>query len=112
MKLKSIIKEQGNELSIEEFAAKRLKGAAKIAKDAKEKGGPSILTYHHFIVKLPYYKRASDGQFNQTQAIGELQTHLDELCSKASNLEQIRFQELVGIIEVLGELIIKSKNKQ
>ena len=40
----------------ETFAKKRLEGATKIATDAKAKGGVAILTYHHFVVKLPVYK--------------------------------------------------------
>ena len=35
---------------LEEFAETREKGAEKIAKNAKEKGGFSMLTYHHFVV--------------------------------------------------------------
>jgi len=36
---------------------------------------------------------------------------IGQLCSmpEATNMEQIEFQELVGKIEVLGELIIKTK---
>ena len=39
----------------------------------------------------------------------KLKKYLDELCTVASNMDQIHFQRLVGLIEVLGELIIKSK---
>ena len=97
------------ELPFEEFAKKRLEGAAKIAKDARDKGGAAMLTYHHFVVKLPHYKTASEGRFDVEAAKSKLKTHLDELCELGSDMEQIRFQELVGLIEVLGELIIKYK---
>ena len=97
------------DLSFEEFASKRLEGATKVSEDAKEKGGAALLTYHHFVVKLPYYKKASEGGFNIDEAQSELKKYLDELCSVSSNMEQIHFQRLVGLIEVLGELIIKSK---
>ena len=53
MKLTDIITESK---SFDEFAEKRMGGATKIANNAKEKGGPAMLTYHHFKVKLPYYK--------------------------------------------------------
>lgn len=105
MKLMDLINE-GSEEKFEEFAGIRLKGATKIADGAKEKGGFSMLTYHHFHVKLPYYKRASEGKFDLESCKGEYKEHLDKLCSM-DKLSQVEFQKLVGIIEVLGELIIK-----
>ena len=44
--------------SFEEFATTRGEGAAKIAATAEEKGGLALLTWHHFKVKAPYYKKA------------------------------------------------------
>ena len=96
-------------LEFTEFARKRLEGAGKIAADAKAKGGASILTYHHFVVKLPYYKEAAEGKFNPETAKQKLQTALDELCEVGSDMEQIHFQELVGLVEVLGELLINKR---
>jgi hypothetical protein len=95
----------------EEFADKRYGGAKKISDSAKEKGGPSMLTYHHFKVKLPYYEKAAEGKFDMDESKKEFKEHLDKLCklSEDVNIEQIEFQELVGKIEVLGELIIKNK---
>ena len=55
----------------EEFAQKRHDGAEKIAKNAKEKGGPAMLTYHHFIVKLPHYKKAAAGNLPNLTGIGQ-----------------------------------------
>ena len=52
------------EKQFEEFAEKRKGGATKIADNAKEKGGVSMLTYHHFVVKLPYYKKAAEGKLD------------------------------------------------
>jgi hypothetical protein len=99
-----------SELSaFEEFSTKRLKGATKISDQAKEKGGPSMLTYHHFHVKLPYYKDASEGGFNFAAAVKEFDSCVNKLAEKMDNMEQIEFQKLMGRIEVLGELIIKHK---
>ena len=116
IRLKNILSEKKineagfpEDLSFEDFAKKRLEGATKISGDAKEKGGAALLTYHHFVVKLPYYKKAAEGTFNVNEAQIELKKYLDELCTVSSDMEQIHFQELVGLIEVLGELIIKSK---
>lgn len=107
MKLTDIINES-KESKFEEFAEKRLGGATKISKNAKEKGGPSMLTYHHFVVKLPYYKKASEGKFNLEESKKEYKKLLDKLCKTDDpNMDQVEFQKLVGQIEVLGELIIK-----
>jgi len=95
----------------EEFASKRFGGAEKIANNAKEKGGASMLTYHHFIVKLPHYKKAYEGKFNLEKSKTELKEHIDRVCglSEDVNIGQVDFQRLLGKIEVLGELIIKHK---
>lgn len=106
MKLTDILTESK---SFDEFAEKRLKGATKIADSAKEKGGPSMLTYHHFNVKLPYYKDAAEGKFNFAASVKEFDHCVNTLSKKMDNMEQIEFQKLLGRIEVLGELIIKHK---
>lgn len=103
MKLTDILTESK---SFDEFAEKRLGGATKIANNAKEKGGPAMLTYHHFVVKLPYYKEASEGKFDMDKAKKEFDECVKQL---SDNMEQVEFQKLVGKIEVLGELIIKHK---
>jgi hypothetical protein len=100
---------ESEEKGFEEFSSKRLKGATKIADQAKEKGGPSMLTYHHFHVKLPYYNDASEGKFNFAAAVKEFDNCVNKLAEKMDNMGQIEFQKLMGRIEVLGELIIKHK---
>lgn len=97
-------------LAFEEFAQKRHDGAQKIAANAKEKGGTAMLTYHHFIVKLPYYKRAAAGKFEPKGATAELRELNKELAALLKTFEpkdQIPFQKVMGQIEVLGELLIK-----
>jgi hypothetical protein len=102
---------EGINNSFEDFSEKRGEGAAKIAENAKEKGGLSILTYHHFEVKAPYYKKAEEGQFNYNESMLELNTLIGELNEGVKNMtiEQIEFQKLLGKIEVLGELLIEDK---
>jgi hypothetical protein len=70
-----------------------------------------MLTYHHFVVKLPYYKKASECKFKLEEAKTEFKEKLDELCKLTENvdIQQVEFQRLVGLIEVLGELIIKHR---
>jgi hypothetical protein len=98
---------ESEKLTFDEFSTKRLKGATKISTDAKKKGGPSMLTYHHFNVKLPYYKEASEGKFNFAASVKEFDHCVNTLAEKMENMGQIEFQKLMGRIEVLGELIIK-----
>lgn len=98
----------------EEFAETRMAGAEKIVDNAKEKGGLAMLTWHHFKVKLPYYKKATEGKLNTDDAKEEytnLLIQLYESTNKSMDITQIQFQELVGKLEVLGELLIKHKEK-
>ena len=53
---------------LKNFSHNRLEGASKITSNAQEKGGDAMLTYHHFRVKLPYYKKAEQGKFDFNSA--------------------------------------------
>jgi hypothetical protein len=104
MKLLQLIKE-AKEL-LEDFAKTRGEGAAKIASNAKEKGGLALLTWHHFKVKAPYYKKASEGKLDMEKTEKEF----EETYKKISlDMSQIEFQREVGRLEVLGELLIRNK---
>jgi hypothetical protein len=92
--------------SFNEFADKRMGGAKKIADNAHEKGGPSMLTYHHFKVKLPYYKKAIENKFDFVGAEKEFKDTLKKI---SLDMDQTSFQREMGRLEVLGELIIKHK---
>ena len=92
--------------AIEDFAKTRGEGAAKIASNAEEKGGLALLTWHHFKVKAPYYKKAVEGKLDMEKAEKEF----EETYKKISlDMSQIEFQREVGRLEVLGELLIRSK---
>ena len=99
--------------TFEEFSEKRGDGAAKIAESAREKGGLSILTYYHFVVKEPYYKKAKEGKLDLEKARKELKELINELYqgTQDMSIKQIAFQKLVGKIEVLGELLIEDKEE-
>jgi hypothetical protein len=104
IRLKNILKEEVVEDI--DFVNNRMNGAAKITQNAKEKGGDALLTYHHFVVKLHYYKKAKDGEMD----IDVAKKEFAETLSKISlDMDQTTFQTEVGRLEVLGELIIKSK---
>lgn len=92
--------------TFESFAKTRGKGASTIATTAKEKGGLALLTWHHFKVKLPYYKKAAEGKLDMDDAKKEY----EETYKKISlGMSQIEFQREVGRLEVLGELLIRNK---
>ena len=92
--------------TFEEFAKKRGEGAAKIASTAEKKGGLALLTWHHFKVKAPYYKKATEGKFDKEAATKEFEQTLKKI---SLNMTPIEFQREVGRLEVLGELIIRNK---
>lgn len=91
---------------IEDFAQTREAGAEKISDNAKKKGGLAMLTYHHFAVKLPYYKKAAAGKMDFEKAKKEF----EETYKKISlTMSQTEFQREVGRLEVLGELLIRDR---
>jgi hypothetical protein len=103
MKLFDVILEAKD--SLMDFAKTRGDGATKISNTAREKGGLALLTWHHFKVKLPYYKKATEGNFD----IDSAKKEFDETYKKISlDMSQIEFQREVGRLEVLGELLIKN----
>jgi hypothetical protein len=104
IKLRDLLNEAKEKF--EDFATTRAKGAAKIASTAEEKGGLALLTWHHFKVKAPYYKKAEEGKFNKEAAIKEFEKTLRSI---SLNMTQIEFQREVGRMEVLGELLIRDK---
>ena len=113
LRLSGVLNEAKTELSLEEFAQKRHDGAEKISDNAKSKGGVAMLTHHHFVVKLPYYKQAASGKFSRKKANEEYKSLCSELHSymdDISDVDQTKFQKLVGKIEVLGELLIRNKD--
>lgn len=107
IKLADILTEaKKQENTFEDFAETRGKGAEKIANTAKEKGGLALLTYNHFKVKAPYYKKAAEGKFD----IEEGKKEYEKIYKSISlSMTQIEFQKAVGKLEVLGELIIRDK---
>ena len=104
IKLSDILKEAKE--TFENFATIRGKGAAKIASTAEEKGGLSLLTWHHFKVKAPYYKKATEGKFDKETAKKEFEQTYKKI---SLNMTQTEFQREVGRLEVLGELLIRNK---
>lgn len=92
--------------TFESFADTREAGAEKIANTAHKKGGLALLTWHHFKVKLPYYKKAAAGKFDLEKAKREYEETYKKI---STSMSQIEFQREVGRLEVLGELIIREQ---
>tara|TARA_R110000851_G_scaffold267570_1_gene420044 strand:- start:516 stop:866 length:351 start_codon:yes stop_codon:yes gene_type:complete len=110
--IKKILRESISEKEMEDFAEGRGKGAEKITDSAKEKGGDSMLTYHHFKVKLPYYDKAADGKFDKDKSMKEYKRLLEKLYTSTNegmDIKPVEFQELMGKIEVLGELMLENR---
>ena len=101
----------GMNKTFEDFSKKRGEGGANIAKTSKEKGGLAILTYYHYDVKAPYYKKAEQGKLDLVKSKKELKQLIEELYQGINDMtiRQVPFQKLVGKIEVLGELLIENK---
>jgi len=107
LKLSDLLLEATNEKpAFEDFAGTRLKGAEKIADTTQEAGGLSLLTYKHYKVKLPYYKKASAGKLDKEAAKKEFNQTLKSI---SLNMSQNEFQTEMGRLEVLGELLIEKK---
>lgn len=104
IKLLEILREAKQ--SIEDFASTRLKGAEKIADTTQAAGGLSLLTYKHYKVKLPYYKKAAAGKLDKEAAKKEFNETLKNI---SLNMSQNEFQTEMGRLEVLGELLIQEK---
>lgn len=113
IRLTTLIKEEEKKPNQEfiDFAEARYNGAKDITEKAEKKGGPSLLTYHHFRVKLPHYEQAKAGMFVPLQSQAKLKELLQEICllSGGVKIGQERFQMIVGEMEVIGELLIKWK---
>lgn len=107
MKLMNLLFESKDKSeTFETFADTREAGAEKIVNNAKKKGGLALLTWHHFKVKLPYYKKAAAGKFNLEEAKKEYDATYKKI---STSMTQIEFQREVGRLEVLGELIIREQ---
>ena len=104
IKLKDILKEEV--VDDIDFVNNRMNGAVKITQTAKEKGGDALLTYHHFVVKLPYYEKAKNGEMDIDAAKKEF---IETLGKISLDMDQTTFQTEVGRLEVLGELFINNK---
>jgi hypothetical protein len=96
-------------LTIQEFITERAKGAAKIAADAKAKGGVALLTYQHFAAKAPSYKACMvlvSAQKPPAAILDDLKKLEHQASTTAMTAaSMIVFQQQTGKQEVYGECI-------
>ncbi len=93
-----------------DFLRARRAGASETAKKAKEKGGYAMLTYYHFRAKdAPYKDAISVFKADGLDALNKhLKTEYKKYTSdlKLKETDQKEFQDIMGKIEVIGEIII------
>jgi hypothetical protein len=90
-----------------QFCEDRKKGAAKIAQDARSKGGPAQLTAWHFAAKLPEYDECIKA-IRAGKSPSHFQQQEVRLIHQLTSIRNQRtFQEVMGRAEVYGEVFIK-----
>lgn len=93
-----------------EFLHKRLAGAIKIEKMTRKKGGYSLLTAIHYKAKfIPYKDAIKYAKKDNKEA--HYKAMADETYKKLKNwdkMSQREFQATMGILEVYGEVYIRS----
>ena len=93
-----------------EFLHKRLAGAIKIETSTRKKGGYSLLTAIHYKAKLKPYKDAIK-HANKEDKDKHYKLMADETYKKLKDwdkMSQREFQAAMGILEVYGEVYIRS----
>ena len=104
----------GTPETLPEFLETRKAGAEKIAKSAKEKGGPSLLTATHFKAKrVPYTQAIKHAKAREDgKPLEGCKERADDLVKMLKNwhkMSQTEFQKVTGELEAYGESYIKSK---
>jgi hypothetical protein len=108
--LEAIKKDMGVEDKFDEFLNKRKAGAEKLEAQTRKKGGYSLLTAIHYAAKEKPYadclkwedKKGKEKHFKEKAE--EIYKKLADLDS----LTQREFQDLMGRLEVYGEVYIRA----
>jgi hypothetical protein len=93
-----------------EFLNKRLAGAIKIESSTRKKGGYSLLTAIHYKAKLKPYKDCIK-HASKEEKDEHYKMMADETYKKLKDwdkMSQREFQAAMGILEVYGEVYIRS----
>jgi hypothetical protein len=97
--------ESKNEAMVE-FFTKRKVGAEKIAAEARNKGGPAMLTAWHFAAKKRPYEEVIDAiKANKPKSYYDSKCRAGLHKIMCGRMGQKQFQEAMGIAEVYGEAL-------
>lgn len=93
------------------FIKERRNGAQKIITQSARRSGVSRLTTKHFRAKIPLYDEA-EKLIKNNKSLAQLKPKYMKVLAKLRKTPRndMKFQELTGELEVLGEILIKSKN--
>lgn len=108
--LEKIKKEMGVDEKFDEFLIKRKAGAEKLTASAKAKGGYSKLTEIHFAAKEKPYNDCLKWE-NKEGKEKHFKAKAEELYKKLADLDSLtqrEFQDLMGQLEVYGEVYIRA----
>ena len=108
--LEKIKKDMGVEDKFDEFLNKRKAGAEKLAASAKKKGGYSTLTAIHFAAKEKPYNDCLKWEDKEGKE-KHFKEKAEEIYKKLADLDSLtqrEFQDLMGRLEVYGEVYIRA----
>jgi len=93
-----------------EFLKTRRQSAEKIHTQSSRKSGTSRLTAKHFGVKIPVYDRVIKMVEKGKDLLPLKKEYTLLLSQLRRNRQPMKFQELTGKLEVLGEILIETGN--
>jgi len=108
--LEAIKKDMGVEDKFDEFLNKRKAGAEKLEAQTRKKGGYSLLTAIHYAAKEKPYADALKWQ-NKEGKEKHFKEKAEEIYKKLADLDSLtqrEFQDLMGRLEVYGEVYIRA----
>ncbi len=93
------------------FISDRKSAAQKIVTQSSRRSGTARLTAKHFRAKVTLYNEAEQ-MVKKDKPLKDLKRRYLSILSKLRKTPRndLKFQELTGQLEVLGEILIKSKN--
>jgi hypothetical protein len=108
--LEEIKKDMGVEDKFNEFLSKRKAGAEKLGVQTRKKGGYSLLTAIHYEAKEKPYADCLKWE-NKEGKEKHFKAKAEEIYKKLADLDSLtqrEFQDLMGQLEVYGEVYIRA----
>lgn len=103
--------QDASKLELLKWVKKRKQGAVKIHTQSSRRAGPSRLTASHFGAKIPVYNKIIK-MIEHDEDLKKLKTDYLSILSqlRKSVRQATKFQKLTGELEVLGEVLIETRN--